>query len=87
MALRSVSEYERVVARERKTQSTWSISRPVLEVCRPAPAFLRKLSEPEVVPEAALVPQPVLVSPADVVPQATMVPQAALREEGPRVAV
>ena len=87
MALRSVAEYERVLARERQTGSTWSISRPVLEVCRPAPAFVRKLSEPppQVVPES--VPPPVLVSTADVVPQATMVPQAALREEGPRVAV
>jgi len=43
MARRSVAAYERVLVRERRSESTWSLAKPMLKLWIPAPAFRRLL--------------------------------------------
>ena len=43
MARRSVEAYDRVLVREGRSQSTWSLAKPMLKLWIPAPAFRRML--------------------------------------------
>jgi rhamnosyl/mannosyltransferase len=41
MARRSLAVYQRAVAREQQDQTSWSVARPMLKACWPAPEFRR----------------------------------------------
>jgi rhamnosyl/mannosyltransferase len=45
MARRSLSVYQRVLAREEREETTWSLARPMLKACQPAPVYRRPMLE------------------------------------------
>ncbi len=53
MAQRSLAMYQRTLARESREVSTWSLSRPMLKLCGPAPEFRRRPVIDTVMPEEA----------------------------------